>query len=234
MFSICAYLELWQSSLKDALPTPQWCSWILEPSCIIFLVLFPNTWALKCLLCPQVLPFVLELVYRWISFMIFWPWHYRYVRAGAREQGVSSQSQVQQEMWQSRFTLDSNNHTKQSAIPWGVCVKGRERERKTGRTFPSDCENSGTARSLQLSLLSMHMMHLSSEHKSCEKLQNSAGSCSVTCNSAGQLCLVHRSTGDGWRSWGQAVTEREVQTFPLEKNEPETRCELLQWDCNAL
>lgn len=92
-----------------------------------------------------------------------------------------------------------------------------ERGRETGRTCPYDCGNSGTARPLQLSLLSMHMLHFSSEHKSCEKLQSSAGSCLVTCSSAGQLCLVHWSIGDGWKSCGRVVTEREMQTFPIEE-----------------
>lgn len=99
-----------------------------------------------------------------------------------------------------------------------------ERGRETGRTCPSDSGNSGTARPLQVSLLSMHMMHFSSEHKSREKLQSSAGSCLVTCTSAGQLCLLHQSIGDRWRSCGRVVTEREMQTFPIEENKSETRC----------
>lgn len=48
---------------------------------------------------------------------------------------MSSQSQVQQEMLdypskrQSRFMIDYNDHTEQSTIPGGICVKRRERKR---------------------------------------------------------------------------------------------------------
>lgn len=206
-------------------------SWILEPSCIIFL-------GFEMSVTSPGVTFFLWTILQMDRFHDFLTLSLQ--KCGCWSKGAGSeQSQVQQEMWdylskwQSSFMLGSNEHTKQSTV-FEEYVWREERGRETGRTCLSDTGNSGTARPLQLSLLSMHMMHFSSKHKTCEKLQSNAGSCFVTCTSAGQLCLVHQSIGDGWRSWGPAVTEREMQTSPLEENEPETRCELLQWDCNAL
>lgn len=93
-----------------------------------------------------------------------------------------------------------------------------------GRTCPSDCGNSVIARPLQRILLSMHVMYFSPECEACDELQGSAGPCSVTSISTGQLCLVHRVIGGGRRSCGLVATVREMQIFPVEENEPETRC----------
>lgn len=37
----------------------------------------------------------------------------------------------------------------------------------------------------------------------------------------------------GWMEKLESGCDWEMQTFPLEENEAETRCELLQWDCNV-
>ncbi|KAM9653893.1 exonuclease 3'-5' domain-containing protein 2 isoform 3-T7 [Morphnus guianensis] len=110
-------------------------------------------------------------------------------------------------------------------VAWQVKERGRE----GGRTCPSDCGNSVIARPLQLFLLSMHVMiQFSPEHEPCDELWSSTGSCLVTSISTRQLCLVHRIIGDRQRSCGRVVTVREMQTCPVEENEPETRCAMIK------
>lgn len=81
-----------------------------------------------------------------------------------------------------------------------------------------------TARPLQLSLLSMHMMHFSFEHKTrktSEQCWLLLGDLQVSW-SAVSGASEHR--GQMEKLWPGCDWKGDMQTFPTEENEPETRC----------